>query len=776
MAETVQPLIDLVGIMCKELADREPGWQRLLAHHGLDVRATDLRRELSRELPNIDRTVPGFEDFALEGRRGIEPGQPARSLLFHALASPRVLSDPEGRPLALFPIPAQLDALENYVFGTQPPSLQDLRVRADDAPIAMVVFAYEYRAALGTVHQKHADMCFSRTGIARVGTHPEKYDGASRAYLPLVEDNPRALRVLPCRYAAFVAAQYKGDKDGFGPVRFRTADTDPNSRGDDERDFWVPLHKLFSGPECIHGRTLVIGLSAYHENQKLRRIHLALRARGHESWTAPAIDQPPFVLTSGLAGLSPLAGGGAVLRPVPHDPLVAPAEYGGAPLTYVVPPDAHFSSSLYLESGPHGERSAPEYVHARHQLDDHGFEVNLNRAPDVIARVVRGGYRARHYVDFTADGVIAADCPELVLDLPRRIAGYSLIAPPDFYPFVKQQDLMDWWEQSVPPDVHDTIWPDNPGAPEPLSDNRLPANLNLPGARFAAADDTITAIVAMRGAGRDRPARITPPLLPRVSSLPDRAAGVFAPGWDCSIDRTPDQAPTGGAESASPGTTHLAAYGLGSPFPEDAKLCAALSSYWPAAAPDITRAFEPGGAYAVTTPLTDEALGLTGGPPPWDGIAGPVMAAPAFPNEVEFSAFAYGDWVEAALENRFSFARIAGLSTADYEARTLIMARVYEVLGAKSTKAKAAWCLLSFAAATDYAQELQAAEVASGRTLAAAHAYRFVMFQHRGARTHPQRFDKILVRFDSLVTLFADPRRVLLGNGGGRWQLHEFPL
>ena len=30
------------------------------------------------------------------------------------------------------------------------------------------------------------------------------------------------------------------------------------------------------------------------------------------------------------------------------------------------------------------------------------------------------------------------------------------------------------------------------------------------------------------------------------------------------------------------GPDHLAAYGLGSPFPEDSKLCAALSSFWPA--------------------------------------------------------------------------------------------------------------------------------------------------------------------------------------------------
>jgi hypothetical protein len=67
----------------------------------------------------------------------------------------------------------------------------------------------------------------------------------------------------------------------------------------------------------------------------------------------------------------------------------------------------------------------------------------------------------------------------------------------------------------------------------------------------------------------------------RFSSLPDDCAGVFAPGWDVAADRLPGRN----------GAVHLAAYGLGSPFPEDAKLCAALSTFWPAVAPDVFRTF-----------------------------------------------------------------------------------------------------------------------------------------------------------------------------------------
>ena len=89
----------------------------------------------------------------------------------------------------------------------------------------------------------------------------------------------------------------------------------------------------------------------------------------------------------------------------------------------------------------------------------------------------------------------------------------------------------------------------------------------------------MTAVVAMAGkAGKPSNTRLPDTL--RVSTLPDDGAGEFAPGWDVSLDF---KGPGG------TGIVHLAAYGLGSPFPEDVKLCAALSTYWPAVAPDVYR-------------------------------------------------------------------------------------------------------------------------------------------------------------------------------------------
>ena len=73
------PLIDDVKRVCDRLAPL--GWRDLLLAHGVDITAANLKQELTKELPNINRTIKGFEDFAFEGKRAIESGNPARSLI-----------------------------------------------------------------------------------------------------------------------------------------------------------------------------------------------------------------------------------------------------------------------------------------------------------------------------------------------------------------------------------------------------------------------------------------------------------------------------------------------------------------------------------------------------------------------------------------------------------------------------------------------------------------------------------------------------------------------
>ncbi len=93
-------LINGVAALCGKLAKH--GWRELFEAHGLaiDVAApAGLEKELLRRPLPIKRELGGFEDFAADGTRGIEPGSPARSLLYHALASPNVLNAPDGKRL-----------------------------------------------------------------------------------------------------------------------------------------------------------------------------------------------------------------------------------------------------------------------------------------------------------------------------------------------------------------------------------------------------------------------------------------------------------------------------------------------------------------------------------------------------------------------------------------------------------------------------------------------------------------------------------------------------
>jgi hypothetical protein len=776
-------LLEQVRRVCARLGPH--GWGDLLKHHGLNIKAADLHAELTRELTTVDRRLDGFQDFAAEGRRGIEPGKPAHSLLFHALASPQVLTGADGRPLRSFPTPAEIEAVENYVYGVNPPSVQDLRARAGDAPLAVVVFAYEYRPAINTVHQRHADICFSRVGVSRVGTREAEYLPEARGYLPFAEGDAHGIRVLPCRYAAYISAQYPGEKESFGPMRFREASEGPREldgtirmvkvAGDDTRRFWVPLHKLFSGDECLRGVGLDVRLKAHHVNEKLRRVHLTLASQGRDTGCLDLdLTKPPFVNTERLADFSadPDDGTG-LLVPFVHEALVREAEdEQGKPVTFKVPVSGKtFSSSINISPRRSGARSAPEYVHARHKVKDDGTIEDLNDQPEVESLVQRGGYRAKHYVDFTADGWIEADCQGLALEIPRSFAAYSLVAPPDFFPAVKQQYLMHWWKQSAPPELEGNIWPSNPGPPEALCDVRSCANFTLVDARFDEADDTYSAIVSFKGSGRAQMTRIDLPKNLRAVSLPDGAAGVFAPGWDCSIDRSEEVDPTDNGVLVLPGVTHMAGYGLGSPFPEDAKLCAALSAYWPAAAPDVTRTFEPG-KYATATPLPDDIIGQDGSPP-WDGIPGPRVSS-EFEQEVEYSAIDYGDYVESALGNKFSITRIGWTSAEQYAARTLVMARVYDSLGAKTTPEKTEWALYSFKAADPADTDFQQAERETKRKLSRPHAYRFVIFRPKGSRVHPKNFKKVLVRYDEMVLIFADPKRVLRRKADGTWEAQDY--
>ncbi|MDF2014671.1 hypothetical protein [Priestia megaterium] len=767
--------------ICNRLAPH--GWRDLLCQHNLDITEPDLETELKKELINIDRRIKGFEDFALEGKRGIEPGQPARSLLYHALASPNVTTGVNGSKLGTFPTLAELEIIENYVYGIEPPSIENLYSFAN-GDLAVVVFASEYRPAPETVHRKHADLCFSRTGLSRVGTEKPLYCSQYRGFLPDVKEDDFAFRVLPARYSAYIAIKRQGNKNQFGPMRFNKFNREEEKQ-DEQRMFWVPIHKLFNGKECIKNLDLEVKLEANHVNEKLRRVHLELNKRYDDfttGWGGESLKEFPFRFTEGIAEWSNDPDlGSNILVPVPHTRFVERAQYNGELLTFNVPKDVNlFSSSLEIESDGTARR-APEYVHIRHRLLDNGRVQDLNKEKekDIVRSIKENSYPALHYIDYTGDGWIEAECPQIVNDKIKSYSAYSLVTAPDFFPNCDQRELMDWFdnEEEIPREIQDGIWERKPYT---LSDNRIAANLELKGARFSKDDDTMTTIVSSFYEKPPETIEFQAPVATAIrhSCLPDAASGIFAPGWDVSYDRTLD------------GKEFLAAYGLGSPFPEDVKLCAALSTFWPAVAPDAARTFEPVQEphWPTVSPLTDSEIGQKGDRP-WDGTSGPRTVRVNGEEKIEYASIDYVDYVENALQNKYTLSLTKLVDVEEYKNRVLAMAYVYTALGISLRnpesyqQGKRMWNVLSFLRVPSSDQEFQIAQSQASNlsfempkeknTL-----YRFELFQHvENDKEHPINeteksvdFSKYRIGISNKVICFVNETNILIKHGNSDWK------
>ena len=748
------PLIDDLKNVCDRLSPL--GWRDLLLKvtgNALDIHQPNpaaLRAALLAPLAVVDRTVPGFTDFASGGKQGITPFSPATSLLYHALAAPAVKVGVNG-PLGGFPTSREIETAENFVFGVQPPTIAALRQRVGLAAgqnLSVVMFAYEYRPAGDTCSQLQADLVFSRTGVSRVGTRAAKYNAEIRGFDSEAADDPFAFQVCPARYGAFLSVRRKGSKPGFVPMRFQQTDA--------AADFWVPVHKLFNGPECLQGLNLQLSFDGFHYNDKIRRVQVFLNRN------PPATA--PFQLTTGIADFltgTDLCQG--LLCAIPHARLVEEVKLNGAFVTFPVPAN-NSSAFAALEPGAVSDpatgaevRPAPAYVHARTKVKNGALSDlgNDPTHPDVLQNVRTGGYDALHYTDFTGDGridvAIAALNGQAGVEAATHPA-YSLVAAPDFFPGAGQRELTEWTNSSaVPSSLRQSIWGVDP---QPLCDTRLPANLQMPGNRFDSAEVTVTALVPLFGPA---PAAVNPPLFQdalRHSCLPDDAAGIFAPGWDVSTDKI---------RKGAKRIHHLAAYGLGSPFPEDSKLCAALSTFWATVAPDVTRGMSinsgnPGLRHTVA-PLTDDEIGQAG-VLPWDGNPGPKRITVNGQQFAECESFLHVDYVRMALQQRFTSRLTARVGSDEYERRVLSMAFIYAVLADDPNN----WFVLSFLRVEPGNQELQQAQIDASTVLPGT-VYRADVFSATEAteQMSPTNFRKRLLPIRDEHFLLVDPmNRIVL--------------
>jgi hypothetical protein len=620
-------LLEIVRVICKRLAPL--GWGRLLDRHGLklDFRTLHNSRRFAAELNRpltVDRRVPGFEDFWPDGCRAIQPGRPSRSLLYHALASPLVHPVSDGAPGPnAYPTLLELDAIENYIYGKNNKSLADFMPhKKPGTRLVFGVFAYQYRIGARSANGKFASTALSRTGISRVGTARHHYDPIRRSFWPCHENGQDEIAVMPARYAAYLAEE-------------RTPESEDaiqgEQPGDEDRNFLFPVHKLFDGDECLRNATVRITFSERHRNDKLNKFHAVTDVPALEGFD---INQSPYIRDSNLGDVLvklKRVGSSVLVVPGPHKRLIRVAvaknkNSGKKEIArFVVPPrkgDNRYagSSFQYLDAKFAERRTGPEYINIRHRVND---PVNISQIEDLnrlpwgqFSKTVKdGGYETAQFLDDSCEGCVTATVTGINLGQSGKtnFPAFSMVSAPDFFPLVDQADITDWVQQVLGTGGEREQFAQ--GGPRPLSERRNCINPSLlrPDAPSAVAfpvrDDgfarieTVTAIIGGKSlsGSHGRPTRDRRFHDPSTTFLPDSASGIFDPGWDTSFSGNDKEG------------DFLAAFGLGSPFPEDIKLCAALNSFWPSAAPDATRTFAlfpPAWQATTSIPLMDIELGL----------------------------------------------------------------------------------------------------------------------------------------------------------------------
>ena len=725
---------DLARILAR-LAPR--GWAALLQQHGgsLDITKpkAQLAAELQRQLTGIDRQHPGFEDLSTGARQAIEPGAPARSVLYHALASPDVHPLTVGAPVdADYPTREDLDVMENYIFSLVPRKLSSF-----DNPV-IAIFACQYRSRAHTSHGQHADLVFSRAGVARVGTEPERYHGPTRSFNPLPAGGNRGFAALPARYVAYIA-EYGAPAPTHSVFR-------PVSSLDARLTFAMPAHKLFGGNECLiaeNGSPInlpALKFAELHINEKLARIHKKSPDNPGRVRPLPGFDlsSPPFVRTSKTSkDLVELAviGSSAFVLPVPNALVRLPTQTVKGkrePVRFPVPKagvtDNRFWTSLQISAGDNG-RAAPEYANMRLEIARTGAgpwrKINLNEIPDpplagqtsFDKKIEAGAYEAAHMIDSTCEGVVTIKpLPGLRLEV---LPAFSLVTAVDYFPQVEQATVIAWLEKTQ----NRPIGLSNPGlvfpqgGPQPLSDGRFSArtvralevSMAVPNSELTdpldqsrpafpvneKANLTATAVVGFASSGASAGQHLDPAGV--SSCLPDAASNFFAPGWDVSEYVVNDR-------------SNYVAFGLGSPFPEDSKLCAALNSFWPAVAPDASRTFgfhPPQDATSLrrralftSIPLLDLELGYHAHHPRvlagelaasvgWDGDQGPFFETRGGVTVVNASNPLRSDQSQAALAGTVGFSGLDRVDSIEFIRRIeeLIFCRgkVFPAVGIRLT-------------------------------------------------------------------------------------------
>lgn len=682
------------GILLKWLNDT--GWIGYLSHlHGFSISPSTENTELiATQIINVKKEK-GFEDFA--GDKLIEPGYPALSLLYHALASPRVV--PPGFTMGQFPSLDYLDTLENVIYGLQYFEKEEL------ASLVLAVFAYEYRPAFKTPGYKHADLVFSRTGVARIGTEEMNYDAVARCFSnqPGDESKIKDIATTPARYGTFLAKIVRGEKE-------ITLLNGAKDRKDDNRSFLLPVRKVFQDDLLIDINDF--GYREYHLNEKLHTLarQTSGGSRGKiEDLDSFDISQPPFRIdsnnTTDLVYRQKV--GSSVLIASAKGDLIRPALQNGKRVCLNVrrKNDAYFSAFVTAPPVEDIEllgfdrrtgrfdrtpneydrpRNVPWYINAKYKLDPGSNEfVHLlgdeARHPSSFDK----SYRAGLFTDSICDGYVLADTSgwksNRIDDFVFRncLPAFSIITAPDFFPFI-DSNVFNEYDLSVTQNRTNFY----EGGVYSLSAERMKPNISLinqltdsPAFKISNTGATLETFTSVLTAYRKMP-DVSTTLFSDVrnqdyevaSYLPDSCSGIFAPGWDITY------ADDGQKKI---GDIYLSTRGLGSPFLEDMKLCAAMNGMWPASSPDASRTYQASfysnSRNPTAVPLTDPEIGLNTLSPAcavlklpethgWDGEQGPFLQNVEADFWVNYTDLASADYVENVLQHKMDMSLTRNLS------------------------------------------------------------------------------------------------------------------
>ena len=678
------------------------GWKQIFSLHGWDLKV-----DTSQTALNINRSLEGFDEFAIEGDAAICPGDPSLSLLYHALMHPGITHE----AISYWPDLEEIDALENYIYSLIYVDAKQL------AKLTPVVMAYEYRTTQRTPHKQHADLVFSRTGVGRVGTHEPEYSVIRRCFNTTPDDSSLGTRVQPARYGVFLC---KKKRHGEG-----LSLQGKKHSGDEDRIFYEPVLKIFDGMK-LEDHPINLHFESLHQNDKLNRMITKGKLKIDSQFN---LDSPPFLYRSDRDNFTEekIYAGNIVVWRKPQT-MCRPAEQDSKIVTFEVPKESQleiksllsrfknlffFNNRRYtsLRVGKKtplvvldyalnafltalgsdrrvflSPRHAGEFTNIRHILNHDGEIVDLNFLPvsEFKSKLSQGGYQAVLYEDPVAEGYVKAIIESHAIKKKQAKPAYSLMTAPDFMPRVGNIDIYTYEKLFVT------------GGPRALCEGRLPVNLRLKYANsdtrvFSSREKTVTAITA-----KPRHSKIPQRGLKEYNNthyLSDEASDVFAPGWDVTYDRD---------SLFSSAYYHTA--GLGAPFLEDVKLCAAANGMWPAASPDAARTFRRKTRTAL--PLTDEEIGLapdstlamndTPTASGWDGEYGPFIELIDGKLQVNYASIERSDYISNYTDNRFDFSRLRNIDRIEAKLRLSSLESTYKKILTGTKLSNSPFWLVSF--------------------------------------------------------------------------------